>query len=113
MKLRDIIAYAKQRLTEVQKANDKLQATSYRMACRINISERCKLEVLDIPEEILDELLCRRWEALRELNFNVGDIEKIIFDSSDEKSNILLDTLSDVANGIDIDAGREVHDRGE
>ena len=61
------------RLREVHNANDKLMATAFRMASRIVISG-----VQDINEADLDEHLCRRYDALRELNFNVGDTEEII-----------------------------------
>ena len=78
VKLRAINAYAKQRLIEVQSANDKLEATAFRMASRINISAIRQLKVLKINEEDLDEYLRRRYDGLRELNFNVGDTEEII-----------------------------------
>ena len=82
VKLRAINTYAKQRLIEVQSANDKLEATAFRMASRIVISG-----VQDINEEDLDEHLRRRYDALRELNFNVGDTEEIMQDVREGESH--------------------------
>ena len=78
VKLRAINAYAKQRLIEVQSANDKLEATAFRMASRINIAAIRQLGVLKVNEEEIVEYLRRRYDRLRELNFNVGDTEEII-----------------------------------
>ena len=105
VKLRDTNA-------RLAKNNYKLTATAYRMALRITVSERCKLKVFDVREEILDEHLRRMYVAMEErLNRTVGDIEKHIQDSLEMEGDISLD--AELAIFLFNDTESEVDESGE